>query len=143
MSVEASGTGLPKESALTKQASIEILSQSQEQETGSPCSIQADRAFHVNMLGETQKSPTAEEQLFVSASVAENQRTVFKGVGLNEEHDLLRSNAIKRAVARPRAKSGCGLHRSNAVRSLNRATSVRKASKPSGPSRVETTVEKR
>ena len=116
MAHESFGSGLPEKSPL---ALIE-------QQTK-----QASRVLRTKGLNESK--PSAVSDLISqtlhpkSASKAENtkaeagpERQVFEGAGEYQGAEMSRSNAIKRAVARPqRAKSL--LHRSNAVRGPNRA----------------------
>ena len=116
MSYEPSGSGLPKKSPLTKfveqtkQASRVLRTEGLDEGKSSAVPDLIDQALHPKAASKTDK-PKSE---------AGPEKSVFKGAGEYEGADLSRSNAIKRAVARPqRAKSL--LHRSNAVRGQKRA----------------------
>ena len=117
MSYEPSGSGLPKKSPLTKfveqtkQASRVLETEGLDEGKSSAVPDLINQTLHPKAASKTDKA---------KSEAGRPEKSVFKGAGEYEGADLSRSNAIKRAVARPqRAKSL--LHRSNAVRGQRKA----------------------
>ena len=114
MSHGSFGGGLPRKSPLgqieeqTKQASQVLRTEGLDESKPSAVADLVERALHPKAAAKHDDvKPEAPE------------KTVLEGAGENVGAELSRSNAIKRAVARPqRAKSQ--LHRSNAVKGHNR-----------------------
>lgn len=116
MTHESFGSGLPEKSPLaqieeqTKLASRVLRTQGLDERKPSAVSDLVSQTLHPKSAAKAENTKAE----------AGPERRVFEGAGEYEGAELSRSNAIKRAVARPqRAKSL--LHRSNAIREQNRA----------------------